>query len=389
MSILFYLGIAIFVGLFTTRLTKKVQLPNVTAYIVVGVLVGPYLLHILDKPVIEQLAIIPEVALGFIAFSIGDEFELKTLKVIGKPALIITLLEALGAVFVVDLVTLALGFPPAECLVLGALAASTAPAATLMIVRQYKASGPLTNMLLPVVAADDAIGLIAYSISSSVAVGILNHQPFSFVNTILIPIGEIFLSLSLGILMGFVLSFLNRHFKSTSNRTSLTIASVLLACAISSRFRLSSLLVCMALGSAYVNTRLNAQKVLTSINDWTYPLFILFFVLSGAELDVTALPKVGFLGILYIVLRFFGKWMGAYIGATISHQPKVVKDYIGFALMPQAGVAIGLATLVMKDMPGEMGAQIQTIILSATLIYELVGPLSTKYALKKANEIHV
>lgn len=388
MSLTFPLGLAILVGLLLTLVTKKIQLPNVTAYILIGVLIGPHLLNILNHETLASLGIIPEVALGFIAFSIGDEFELKTLKSIGKPALIITLFEALGAVLIVDTVTLLLGFPPAECLILGALAASTAPAATLMIVRQYKADGPLTRMLLPVVAADDAIGLITYSISISIAIGMMNHQAFSLVNTILFPIIKIMASLVLGIVLGLILSFIHRYFQIVMNRMSLCISFILIACALAKSFGLSDLLVCMALGSSYVNTRKDAQKVLSSINDWTYPLFILFFVLSGAELNLSALPKVGILGILYISLRFGGKWLGSYVGANISKQPPVVKNYIGFALMPQAGVAIGLATLVIKDMPGELGMEIQTIILSATLIYELIGPLSAKFALTQANEIH-
>ncbi|MBW9212157.1 MULTISPECIES: cation:proton antiporter [Terrabacteria group] len=389
MSITFHLGLAILTGLLLTLLTKKAQLPNVTAYILIGVLIGPHLLQFINHDILSSLGVIPEVALGFIAFSIGDEFELKALKAIGKPALIITLFEALGAVLIVDTITLLLGFPPAECLILGALAASTAPAATLMIIRQYKADGPLTRMLLPVVAADDAIGLIAYSISISIAVGMVNHQSFSFISTILLPIAKVLGSLVLGIVLGICLSFLHRYFQVVMNRMSLCVSFVLMACALAKYLGLSDLLVCMALGSAYVNTRKDAQKVLLSINDWTYPLFILFFVLSGAELDLAALPKVGVLGVLYIVLRFGGKWLGSYLGSGLSKQPSVIKNYIGFALMPQAGVAIGLATLVIKDMPGEIGKEIQTIILSATLVYELIGPLAAKFALKQANEIHV
>lgn len=387
MQVLLYLAIAMTGGLLMTRLTRLVHLPNVTAYLIAGVLMGPYVLDLLSQDAVEEMSLITSVALGFIAFSIGDQFKASTLKSIGKPALLITLLESVGAVVLVDVLTIAFGYPRPLCIVLGALAASTAPAATLLIVRQYKASGPLTSMLLPVVAADDATGLIAYSISISIAQSMVSSEPFSFVHTVLAPIGQIVLALLIGGVLGLLVALGHRYFRSHTNRMCLCITAVFASAAISDMWGLSSLLMCMSIGAVYVNLRTDSERILNSIDDWTYPLFMLFFVISGAELDLTALPKVGMLGILYILSRFAGKWLGSYVGASMTKQPAVVKENIGFALMPQAGVAIGMATLALKQLPG-YGSMVQTVILAATLVYELVGPLATKYALRRAGEIH-
>lgn len=387
MTIILYLGIAMVVALLMTRITRLVKLPNVTAYLLAGVLIGPGVLKLISSDSISQLSLLTSVALGFIAFSIGDEFKLSTLKQIGKPAMLITLFEGVGAVILVDVVTLMLGFPPAMCVTLGALAASTAPAATLMVVRQYKADGPLTRMLLPVVAADDAIGLIAYSISINIGIALATGQSLNFVSTFLIPLGQIVLALVLGGVFGFLVALSHRYFKSHTNRMSVAIAGVFVCTALADRWGLSSLLMCMALGAVYVNMRDDAERILGCVDDWTYPLFMLFFVISGASLDLNALPKVGLLGVVYIVTRFAGKWVGSYFGATLTKQPDVIKQNIGFALMPQAGVAIGMATLAAKQLPG-YGTQVQTVILAATLVYELIGPLSSKYALQRAGEIH-
>lgn len=388
MSALFYISIAMFGGLLVTRLTRLVHLPNVTAYLIAGVIIGPCVLNLLTSETLSGFSVITECALGFIAFSIGDEFKLSNLKAIGKPAMVITVLESVFAVVAVMCITMALGFEPIICIMLGALAASTAPAATLLVVRQYKASGPLTSMLLPVVAADDATGLIAYSICISIAKGILNNVPFSFTTTILEPLGQVLLSLLIGGLLGAVLAIAHKYFKSHTNRMSLCIAFVMIGVGIADYLGLSNLLLCMAIGAIYVNIWNDSERILACIDDWTYPLFMLFFVISGAQLNLDVLPKVGLLGVVYVVTRFAGKFFGAWLGGTITKQPSVVKDNLGWALMPQAGVAIGMATMVLSQLPAEYGQLIQTVILSATLIYEIVGPLCTKSALKRAGEIH-
>ena len=387
MTIVLYLSLAMVVALLMTRVTRLVRLPNVTAYLIAGVLIGPGVLNLLNSDSIGTLSVLTSVSLGFIAFSIGDEFKLSTLKQIGSQAMIITLFEALGAIVLVDCITVALGFPPAMCITLGALAASTAPAATLMVVRQYKADGPLTRMLLPVVAADDAIGLIAYSISINVAIALAQHESLNMVSAFLIPLVQIAVALLSGALIGFVAALSHRFFRSHTNRMSIAIAGVFACTALADQFGLSSLLMCMAMGAVYVNLRDDAERVLGCVDDWTYPLFMLFFVISGASLDLGSLPKVGLLGLVYIVTRFGGKWVGSYLGSTLTHQPDVIRQNIGFALMPQAGVAIGMATLAAAQLPG-YGTQVQTVILAGTLVYELIGPLSAKFALSRAHEIH-
>ncbi len=388
MQALLCLGEAMLAGLLLTRITRLIKLPNVTAYLIAGVLIGPCVFHIMSKEMVSSLSILTSTALGFIAFSIGDQFKLSTLKQIGKPALIITAFESIFAVILVDLITLACGVAPAMAITLGALAASTAPAATLMVVRQYKADGPLTRMLLPVVAADDATGLIAYSISVHLAIALVEGSKLSLMNTLLIPLAQIVLALVIGVVLGILLALSHRYFRSHTNRMSLCIMMILLAVALSDKYGLSALLMCMAIGAVYVNLRDDAERVLSCVDDWTYPLFLLFFVISGATLDLSSLPKVGLIGIVYVLTRFGGKWIGSYLGASLSKQPAVIKENIGFALMPQAGVAIGMATLASSQLGGGYGSQVLTIILSATLIYELIGPLSAKFALKRANEIH-
>ncbi len=387
MSALYYTSLAMLGGLFMTRLTRLVKLPNVTAYLIAGVLIGPFVFNLVNSDVLAGFSVITECALGFIAFSIGDEFKIENLKAIGKPALLITLLESSFAVICTMVITMLLGFDPIICIMLGALSASTAPAATLLIVRQYKAHGPLTNMLLPVVAADDATGLIAYSICVSIAQSMVNHEAFSFVGTVLMPLLQILAALLLGAALGVILALSHRYFRSHTNRMSLCIAFVMIGVGAAKAFGLSDLLLCMALGAVYVNVWTDSERILGCIDDWTYPLFMLFFVISGAQLNLTSLPKVGLLGIVYVFARFSGKYLGAWLGGTVTKQPDVVRRNLGWTLMPQAGVAIGMATMALQQLPSEYGQSIQTVILSATLIYEIVGPLAAKSALKRAGEI--
>ena len=388
MSALFYTALAMMGGLFMTRLTRLVKLPNVTAYLIAGVLIGPCVFNLVGNDMLTAFGVITECALGFIAFSIGDEFKLESLKAIGKSALLITLFESMFAVICTMVFTLVLGFDPVICIMLGALSASTAPAATLLIVRQYKASGPLTDMLLPVVAADDATGLIAYSICVSIAQNMISHTAFSFTGTVLLPLLHIVEALLLGGVLGFLLALCHRFFRSHTNRMSLCIAFVMIGVGLGDYLGLSNLLLCMALGAVYVNLWNESERILGCIDDWTYPLFMLFFVISGAQLNLATLPKVGLLGIVYIFARFGGKFLGAWLGGGMTKQPAVVRNNLGWALMPQAGVAIGMATMALRQLPAEYSQQIQTVILSATLIYEIAGPLAAKTALQRAGEIH-
>lgn len=375
-------------GLLLTRVVKLVKLPNVTGYLIAGLLIGPYCFKLISADMLETLDLLTTAALGFIAFSIGSEFKLAHIKAIGGKIILITICEALGAVILVDVSVMAFGFPVPMALTMGAIAAATAPAATLLVVRQYRAKGELTSTLLPVVAMDDAIGLMAYAISVSVAKMIQNGDAFNVMTTVVDPLLEILLSLVAGGVLGAVVAISNRFFQSKANRLSIGIAAVLLGASLAQKFDLSPLLLCMAIGAVYVNLRDDAIQTLEHVDTWTPPLFMLFFVISGADLDVSMLPKLGLIGVLYIVSRVIGKYFGAYLGCTISKTSPKIRKYLGLSLVPQAGVAIGIAQLAVRELP-QYGSSIQAVILCATLIYELIGPVLTKASLIKAGEIVV
>jgi Kef-type K+ transport system membrane component KefB len=386
LNIFTYLAIALFLGLFSSKLMKKIHLPNVTGYLIIGLIAGPYCLNILPLKIIDHFSIIPEIALGFIAFSIGAEFKLSYLKKVGKAPIIISIAEAFGAVLFVDVILIATGNDIAFSIVLGSIAAATAPAATLMVVRQYKAKGPVTDTLLPVVAIDDAVALMAFGLSVAVAKTIGSKEAVSFVSTILDPVVEIVGALLFGAVLGFILRYLTHWFTGRGNRLSVTLGMVLLCIGISNMIGFSPLLACMAMSAVYVNTSNVSEIVFEQVDRITPPIFMLFFFISGAELDISILPTVGFLGTLYIIFRMIGKVLGAAFGAKISKADPVVKKYLGYTLIPQAGVAIGLASVAMTVVP-EYGNQLKTVILCGTIIYELIGPVITKIALKKAGEI--
>lgn len=386
-DILFNLSISLILGLLSSKLMKMIKMPNVTGYLIIGLLAGPYCLNILSIDVIEKFSIIPDVALGFIAFSIGAEFKLSYLKKVGKAPLVIAFTEAIGAVLLVDLVLIIAGYEISFVLVLGAIAAATAPAATLMVVRQYKAKGPVTNTLLPVVAIDDAAALILFGISVAISKAITSTGTTSIASTLLDPIIEIVGALVFGAVLGVALAFATKWFTGRGNRLVVSTAMILLCISVCNALGYSPLLACMAMSAVYVNLSKVSNKVFDLIDRFTPPIFMLFFFISGAELNLTILPAVGIIGILYIVFRVVGKISGAAIGATISKSEPEVKKYLGYTLIPQAGVAIGLASVAMSVVP-EYGQKIRTIVLCGTVIYELVGPLITKLALKKAGEIN-
>lgn len=387
LDILFNLSISLILGLLSSKLMKLIKMPNVTGYLLIGLLAGPYCLNILSIEVIEKFSIIPEVALGFIAFSIGAEFKLSYLKKVGKAPLIIAFTEALGAVLLVDLVLVIAGYDISFALVLGAIAAATAPAATLMVVRQYKAKGPVTNTLLPVVAIDDAAALILFGISIAISKAITSTSTTSIVSTLLDPFVEIVGALLFGAVLGVVIAFATKWFTGRGNRLVVSTAMILFCISVCNALGYSSLLACMAMSAVFVNLSKVSNKVFDLIDRFTPPIFMLFFFISGAELNLTILPAVGIIGILYIVFRVVGKVSGAAIGAKISKSEPEVRKYLGYTLIPQAGVAIGLASVSMSVVP-EYGQKIRTIVLCGTVIYELVGPLVTKLALKKAGEIN-
>lgn len=386
MNTLLALSLGMIVGLLMTRIMKKINLPNVTGYLIAGLIVGPYCLGIFNHENIDGLSIITEAALGFIAFSIGGEFKFSSLKQLGAKIFVITVLEAVGASVLVSTVLILAGFNPQLSLVLGAIASATAPAATLMVVRQYKARGPVTSTLLPVVAIDDAVCLMLFSIMSSVAKALGAKGEFSFYETIVKPLIEIAGSLVVGFAVGFVLAIATKFFLSRANRMSLVVTAVFLGVGLSELLGFSSLLFCMAIGAALANFSKVSDAVMEGTDRWTPPVFMLFFVISGAHFNFEVLKSVGVAGILYLVFRSAGKYFGAMLGCIFTKAEKNVRKYLGITLLPQAGVAIGMAQLSLTVVP-EYGEQIRAVILCATLVYELVGPLLTKIVLTRAGEI--
>lgn len=380
-----YIAAAMAAGLLFNRFAKLISLPNVTGYLVAGLLIGPSVLNLIPKDGTEALNVLVTLALGFIAYSIGGEFNINNIKAIGGKSIIITMFQALTAVGLVDITLCVLGFDVPLALTLGAIAAATAPAATLMVVRQYRANGPVTRTLLPVVAMDDAVGLIVFAISLALAQGMSGGGDMSFYTMVVQPLTEIVLSLAIGGAIGLIASIALRFFHSKDNFLCVSVAAVLLGTALADIWGLSSLLLCMSIGAIVCNLRKDADSIMEGCERWTPPLFMLFFI-SGAELDLAAIPTVGMLGVAYLVARSAGKYLGTYIGSGIVHADEKIKKYLGLALLPQAGVAIGMAQICAAKLP-MYSERITTVVLCATLIYELVGPVITKIALMKAGEI--
>ena len=404
---------ALFAGLIMTRIFKKMnlKLPDVTAFLIAGVLVGPYVLGTLGVPglgfdsmeALDRVSALSTVALGFIAFDIGNEFRLAQLKKTGKTATVIGIVQAVTATLLVDLALVGLHFvlgpevlPLPVAITLGAIAAATAPAATLMVVRQYKAKGPLTDLLLPIVALDDAVGLVVFAVSFGIAQA-MDGGTLNVVSVIVNPLLEIVCSLALGAAMGALLTLLEKLFFSNKNRLSLTIAFVIMTIALSSlefplgggaKITFSSLLVCMMLGTMFCNLSEYSVDIMNRSEQWTAPLYAVFFVLSGAELDlgVFRYPSILLIGMVYILVRCVGKYVGAWGSATVMGCEEKVKKHLGITLFPQAGVALGMVVTAQALGP-EMGSMIRNIVLFSVLVYELVGPLLTKQSLIAAGEV--
>ncbi len=388
-TLLLSLAALLALGLIMTRLCNLIHLPNVTAYLLAGLILSPYTFGIIDEELLSNFSLLSELSLGFIAFSIGFCFKVSHLKTLGKGVFIITVVQAVATALLVDLAMVVLYlFKVIElpvAFVLGAIATATAPAATLLVVHQYKAKGPVTDTLLPVVAIDDAIGLIIFSISMAVSQALAKGTALSAA-VFLDPLKEILLSLAVGTALGFVVSGGVKIFRSRANRLTIIILCIFAGVALSDLWHLSSLLLCMMIGAIYCNFDIHTEPVMDSYDRWAHPLYVLFFVISGAQLDVRILTSVGLVGIVYLVARSLGKYGGAALGSTLAKAEPNVKKYLGLTLLPQAGVAIGMAQEVAKDLT-EYSAIITTVVLSATLIYELIGPLITKMALTKAGEI--
>ena len=407
MQELLLISMALFAGLLMTRLFVKLKLPDVTAYLVAGVLIGPCVLGrtgigFTTFAQVDSLAVISDVALGFIAFAIGHEFRLSELKHTGKQATIIGILQAVITTIVVDAVLIGLHFINPEiislpvAITLGAIAAATAPAATLMVVRQYKAKGPVTDVLLPVVALDDAVGLVVFAISFGIAQSMENGTA-NVAALIIEPLMEVVLSLGFGGIVGFLLTFLERYFHSHRNRNALIVGSVMLTVAVSQlkipvgsfTFGFSSLLVCMMLGTVFCNYCPLSEDLMLQADRWSGPAVTLFFVLSGSALqfDVFSDVTVVLIGLVYIAARSFGKYLGARLSSDLAHSPETVRKYLGITLLPQAGVALGMCATAYRLLGGGPGTLIRNIVLFSVLVYELIGPSLTKMALTKAGDI--
>lgn len=388
MSIVYYLGITILAGIFVAKLLRKLKFPNVTGYLIAGVLIGHNVLNLVPKNIVSDLNIVSEVALGFIAFSIGSSFRISDLRRQGKSTIVITLLEALTAML---LVLLVLVFVLKEdlpfALMLSAIACATAPAATLMVIRQYNARGPLVNTLLPVVALDDVVSIVAFGICASVSKALVSGAGADFKAMFLVPVWEISLAVIIGFALGFCLAFFLKHSKTEGSYLNLIIAFIFVGIGIALYLKVSSLLLCMALGAVIANVIPNPSRAFGIVDPLTTPIFLVFFTISGAALDLTALVNVGLIGVAYLVVRAIGKWLGAYVSCKMFKMPPLVTKYLGIALVPQAGVALGLSLTAANLIGGEHGMQVRTVILATTVIYELIGPLAAKFALKSAGEI--
>ena len=415
------IAVCLFAGLMMTRALKRLHLPDVTAYLIAGVCIGTYCIGRLviggfsfgfndQVAPVGNFTIISDIALGFIAFDIGNEFRLSDLKHTGKKATVIGIFQAVVATLVVDAVLVGLHFlliaatgtdylPLPACIILGAIASATAPAATLMVVRQYKAKGPLTDLLLPIVALDDAVGLILFAVSMGVAKA-LHGGALNITSILVEPLLEIILSLLLGALLGFILSLVEKAFHSNSNRLTLMITFVFLTVALAMlhfeiggiHIGFSSLLTCMMLGTIFCNVCKTSEEMMERTEKWTKPLFVLFFVISGASLDLTVFktPVFILIGVIYILFRSMGKILGAYGSAKLMKCDKNTVNYLGITLLPQAGVALGMvSTVAADDVFGgsEIGSTVRFVILFGVLIYEIFGPMMTKWALTKAGDI--
>ncbi|MBQ0009425.1 MAG: cation:proton antiporter [Firmicutes bacterium] len=416
------IALALFVGLLSSRLMKLLRLPNVTGYLIAGIIFGPFVLGKFigrwsstdSETSLNAIKWISEIALGFIAFTIGCSFKRDALARVGKRVIIITICEALGgAIITIGGLFVAYAFlkdqlPISIILTLGAIACATAPAATLMVIRQYKARGPVVDTLIPVVAFDDAVALIAFAVLFSLSKSLAGGTSVSVMEVLVVPLLEIIISVGLGAVLGLLVSLGCKFFKSRANRSIMIICAVLVVVGLSMLavskqwkmfgvdFTFSSLLSCMMIGAMFINFRSDASRVIERIDAMTPPLYMLFFVISGASLDITIFASkdalvVVIVALVYIVMRCVGKWTGSYVSSKTTHAEPAVQKYLGFTLFPQAGVAIGLATTANQTF-ANLGYQkeaslILAVILTATIVYELIGPVITKIALSKAGEI--
>ncbi len=387
MEILTKLGIVLIVGFIGGKLAKLVKLPSVSGYLVVGLILGPSLTNLISASDGNNFSIISEIALSIVAFSIGSEFVIKDMLKLGKRIFWITFWEVVGAIGVVFFVMFVLFKQPfAFSIVIASMSAATAPAATLMVMRQYRANGPLTKTILPVVALDDVLGIMAFGIAMALAKLTVSTEPVSGLDMFLKPLIEISGSLGIGLILGFILSFVSKKATNRDEYQVLAFAAIGVATGISKWLGMSPLLTNIVMGTVVVNIVNNPNRMFSSVNDFATPFFVLFFTLAGASLDLGVLATVGLIGIAYVFARAGGKFLGSWFGAKVTKAEPVVQKYLGLAMLPQGGISIGLSVLVRQQLP-QYAVAITTIIMFSVLIYETTGPIFAKIAIKKAKEI--
>ncbi len=386
MDVIFKLGILLVVGILGGRAARRLALPDVTGYLVAGLFLGPSLLNIITPSDAGSFAAINEVALAAIAFSIGSEFIIKDMKKLGKNVVIISTAQVVGAVFCVfAMMYWVFGRDFVFSLMIASMSAATAPAATIMVIRQYKTYGPLTKTILPVVAIDDAMGIMIFGIAMSIAHIYIGGSDQGFLLMVAQPFIEIIGSLALGLVIGIILTRAAKKSKSKEEQLSISLAAIAISIGLANLLNLSALLTCMMLGATLVNLMKKAKRVFDIINNFTPPVYLLFFTLAGASLDLKVLAQVGLLGIGYIIARAAGKIFGATLGAKAVKADPVVQKYLGYTLLPQGGISIGLSIIVARELP-QHSVAITTVIMFSVFVYEISGPIFAKMALKKAGE---
>ncbi|MFZ5969042.1 MAG: cation:proton antiporter [Bacillota bacterium] len=384
------LGVALISGILCGQFINRFKVPAVAGYIAAGLIIGISGLKIVDNEMIEQLSFLSDFALGIIAFNIGSEFKIPVLKKLGKSIFVIAACEALGAFILVTGIMLLLKQDMATALILGAVSSATAPAATVMVLKEYNAKGPLTSTLLGVVAVDDAICLIIYAVASSVAKVFVKHEAVTLSKILFHPMMEIVGSILLGVLCGILLAFLIQKSKKEVETLSFTLGSILFLVGLALQLQLSPLLSAMALGVTIANVSSQSRRAFSTIENFSPPIIAAFFTLAGARLDITLLPRIGLIGIAYILFRTAGKVFGASLGGKLSNASDEVRKYIGLGLLSQVGVAIGLAIVVGREFPNtELASLVITTLLATTIITEIIGPVATKRAIMKANEVNI
>ncbi len=390
MNPFFSLGIAVILGIILGQVTNKLKIPAVAGYIIAGLVIGISGLNIINPQTIDQLSFISDFALGIIAFNIGSDLQFTIIKKLGKTILLIALCEALGAFTLVSGIIFLLTRDIATSLILGSVASATAPAATVMVLKEYKASGPLTTTLLGVVAVDDAICLMIYSVASSISKVFIKHDIITLNKVLFHPLLEIILSLLVGVILGIILCYLLKMSNKSGELLTFIIGIILLNIGITIKFDLSALLSSMTIGLMVSNISSFSRKAFSSIEKFSPPIIAAFFVLAGARLDIYMLPHIGLIGICYLLFRMLGKVGGAYLGGTLAKAPAEIKNNIGFGLFSQVGVAVGLAIIVSREFAGtELGSLVITVLLGTTIFTEIIGPISTKNAIIKAKEAKI